>query len=256
LADSTLSPHQRIIFALDYQSFEEARPFIEKLKDKVGLFKIGWTLLLSEGLNVLAKIHDIEGVSERFFLDIKYASKSVVEDIPQQVGGMASVITAKAKGVEFITVHTAFDSEAGVRESVRKFRTNGTKILGITVLTSMNQESLNATYHSNLTPQQKVLELAEKAKNAGCDGVVCSGHEAQAVKNKLGSDFIVVTPGIRPAWFEIKKDDQKRIVTPGDAVKNGADYIVVGRPISTAKDPTEAAERADRIAEEIAAALK
>lgn len=248
MKESTLLPRQRIIFALDYPSFEEARPFIEALKDKVGLFKIGWTLLLSEGLNVLAKIEGVEGVSANFFLDIKYSSRSV-EDIPQQVGGMASVIRSKTRGVEFITVHT-YEGEARVAEAVKKFKTDGTKLLGVTVLTSVDQES------SNITPQERVLQLAQIAKTAGCDGVVCSGHEAGAVKEKLGRDFIVVTPGIRPLWAEIKKDDQKRIVTPGEAMRNGADYIVVGRPISTAKDPAEAAIRAEKIAEEIAAARR
>lgn len=248
MKESTLLPHQRIIFALDYPSFEEARPFIEALKDKVGLFKIGWTLLLSEGLNVLAKIEGIEGVSAKFFLDIKYSSRSV-EDIPQQVGGMASVIASKTRGDEFITVHT-YEGEALVGEAVKKFKTKGTKILGVTVLTSVNQEN------SKITPLQRVLELAQIAKTAGCDGVVCSGHEAGAVKEKLGRDFIVVTPGIRPVWAEIKKDDQKRIMTPGDAIRNGADYIVVGRPISAAKDPAEAASRAEKIAEEIAVARR
>lgn len=254
MADRTLLPYQRIIFALDFQSFEEARPYIESLKGKVGLFKIGWTLLLSEGLNVLAKIRKIGGVSERFFLDFKYSSKSV-EDIPRQVGGMASVIMSKSKEVEFMTVHT-YEGEASVREAIKKFKTGGTKILGITVLTSMDQESLDATLRSDLTPEQMVLKRAEIAKNAGCDGVVCSGHEARAVKDRFGPSFIVVTPGIRPAWSEIKKDDQKRIMTPGDAIGQGADYIVVGRPISTAKDPVEAAARAEKIAEEIASALK
>lgn len=248
MKESTLLPHQRIIFALDYPSFEEARPFIEALKDKIGLFKIGWTLLLSEGLNVLAKIEAVEGVSAKFFLDIKYSSRSV-EDIPLQVGGMASVIRSKTRGVEFITVHT-YEGEARVAEAVKKFKTDGTKLLGVTVLTSVDQES------SNITPQERVLQLAQIAKTAGCDGVVCSGHEAGAVKEKLGRDFIVVTPGIRPVWAEIKKDDQKRIVTPGEAMRNGADYIVVGRPISTAKDPAEAAIRAEKIAEEIAAARR
>lgn len=168
---------------------------------------------------------------------------------------MASVIMSKSKEVEFMTVHT-YEGEASVREAIKKFKTGGTKILGITVLTSMDQESLDATLRSDLTPEQMVLKRAEIAKNAGCDGVVCSGHEARAVKDRFGPSFIVVTPGIRPAWSEIKKDDQKRIMTPGDAIGQGADYIVVGRPISTAKDPVEAAARAEKIAEEIASALK
>lgn len=253
MTDRTLLPYQRIIFALDFHSFEEAKPYIEALRNKVGLFKIGWTLLLSEGLNVLSKIQGIEGVSERFFLDVKYSEKSIVEDIPQQVGGMASVIMSKSKGVEFITVHT-YVGEESVREAVKKFRQNGSKILGITVLTSMDQKSLSETLHSNKTAQERVLELARIAKNAGCDGVVCSGQEARSVRKEFGPDFIIVTPGIRPIWSHIERDDQKRIVTPADAIRNGASYIVVGRPISTAKTPAEAAKRADKIAEEIAEA--
>lgn len=255
MPDSRLSPHQRIIFALDYHSFEEARPFIEALKRKIGLFKVGWTLLLSEGLNVLTQIQKIDGVSERFFLDIKYSEKSVVEDIPWQTGGMASIIRSKSKGVAFMTVHT-YVGEESVREAVQKFKANGTKILGVTVLTSTDPESLKKAVGSDITPRQRVLDLARIARNAGCDGIVCSGHEAPAVRKAFGPDFIIVTPGIRPAAFEVQKDDQKRVMTPGEAIRNGADYLVVGRPISAAKTPAEAAERAEKIAHEIAAALK
>lgn len=102
-------------------------------------------------------------------------------------------------------------------------------------------------------PLKLVLHRAKIAKSAGCAGVVCSGLEAQYVKKELGKDFVVVTPGIRPSWSVIKNDDQQRIVTPSDAIRSGADYIVVGRPIRTAKDPVDAVKR---IAEEIEKALK
>ena len=128
---------------------------------------------------------------------------------------------------------------------------NGTKVLGITVLTSLTEEeSKELGYPGSI--EERVLTRAGIAKRAGCAGVVCSGHEAKAVKQKFGEDFIVVTPGIRPSWSNIINDDQRRIMTPKEAILNGSDYIVVGRPISIAKDPVEAS---DKIAQEIEEAL-
>lgn len=252
LSDVSSSSHQKIIFALDFKSFEEAKPFIRDLKDKVGLFKIGWTLLISEGLNVIERIQDITGASDKFFLDYKYRSAidKAVDDIPEQIGGMASVLMSKSKGVEFITVHTS-EGEESVRGFVSRFNTNETKVLGVTVLTSTDQEDVKQL--TDLSIKEMVLQRAGIARRAGCSGVVCSGHEARAIKDNFGLDFIVVTPGIRPSWSEIRKDDQRRTVTPAEAIRNGADYIVVGRPISTAKDYVGAAEK---IAQEIETAEK
>jgi orotidine-5'-phosphate decarboxylase len=246
------NPYQKIIFALDFKSFEEAKPFIINLKDKVGLFKIGWTLLISEGLNVIERIQEITGASDKFFLDYKYRSAidEAVDDIPEQVGGMASVLMSKSKGVEFITVHTSEGKEK-VKDFVNRFHKGTTKVLGVTVLTSADKEDLK--WQSEFSIRDLVYMRAEIAHSAGCHGVVCSGHEARAIKDRFGKGFVVVTPGIRPDWSVIKKDDQRRIMTPGDAIRNGADYIVVGRPISTAKDYVRAAEK---IAQEIEAAMK
>ena len=126
------------------------------------------------------------------------------------------------------------------------------QVLGITVLTSLSEMDSKTSGYSK-TVQERVLDLARVAKKAGCAGVVCSGREAKAVKEECGKDFIVVTPGIRPNWAAVSGDDQQRIMTPGEAIRNGADYVVVGRPISQAKDPVEAAEK---ITQEIMEALR
>jgi orotidine-5'-phosphate decarboxylase len=226
-------------------SLDEARPFIESMKDNVGLFKIGLTLLMGEGVHVIKKIKEITGKENKFFLDVKFS------DIPQQVGGIAAVLMSESKSVEFITVHL-HEGEARIKETVKKFKTNETKILGVTVLTSRDDNDLKEE-GSSLTAEEMVLKRAGIAKRSDCSGVVCSGHEAKLVKAQYGQDFIVVTPGIRPAWSLIENDDQRRIMTPGNAISNGADYIVVGRPIYKAKDPVEAAQK---IAGEIETALK
>ncbi|MDY6970169.1 MAG: orotidine 5'-phosphate decarboxylase / HUMPS family protein, partial [Spirochaetota bacterium] len=129
-----------------------------------------------------------------------------------------------------------------------------TKILAVTVLTSLNPQGLSRLgyaeeYANDIA--RLVLLRARMAREAGCHGIVCSGHEVAMIRKELGDDLIVVTPGIRPAWSVVGEDDQKRIVTPGTAVASGADYIVIGRPIRDAKDPVEAAKRVE---EEVASA--
>jgi orotidine-5'-phosphate decarboxylase len=127
--------------------------------------------------------------------------------------------------------------------------------LAVTVLTSLNQEKLRALGYSEKYAEDLsalVLLRARMAKAAGCHGVVCSGLEVAMVKRELGPELIAVTPGIRPAWSLVNQDDQKRIVTPADAIRNGSDYVVIGRPIRDAKDPADAARK---VAEEIASAL-
>lgn len=249
LKTQSLSPQQRIIFALDFPSFDEARPYIEELKDHVGIFKIGWTLFMGDGLNVINKIQKITGAN-KFFLDFKFSSHTI-NDIPKQRGGVKAVFLSRSQDIEFITVHT-HEEEKAVSEVVKQFKTGEVKVLGVTVLTSSGREDIEGIGQRK-TVEERVLDLARKAKNAGCHGVVCSGQEARSVRAEFGKDFIIITPGIRPQGSHIHQDDQRRTVTPGDAVRNGADYIVVGRPISEAKDPIEAAQK---IAKEIQEALK
>ncbi len=240
-----LSPKDRIIFALDFQSLNEATPYIKKLKGHVGLFKVGLTLLISEGLRVIDLIQQMTG-GQKVFVDLKFSKAT---DIPQQMEGVSSVLISGSQGIEFITVHT-HEGEKVVKEIVNKFK-NGTKVLGITVLTSLSENESQSLY--NISVSDRVIALSTIAKKAGCDGVVCSGHEVKAIKERFGQNFIVVTPGIRPSWTKIPRDDQRRIVTPKEAIINGADYIVVGRPISWDKDPVGAA---DKITAEIAQALE
>ncbi len=207
---------------------------MELLKGHVGLFKVGLELFVSVGPRILRVIRDRSEAG--IFLDLKF------HDIPATVKN--AFLAASAYGVTFTTVHC--DEGKGLLRSVVENNPSRTKILAVTVLTSLeskNVEELGYSdrYVNDIT--ELVMLKARMAKEAGCSGVVCSGLEVENVKGELGKDFIVVTPGIRPAWSLVGKDDQKRIITPYQALKKGADYIVVGRPIRTAEKPIEAAKR-------------
>jgi orotidine-5'-phosphate decarboxylase len=172
-------------------------------------------------------------------------------DIPATVRGALS--SAAALGVEFITVHC--DQGKGLLQAVVEGTRGKTKVLAVTVLTSLNKDDLQSLGFREEYQKDMgllVLDRARLAQEAGCAGVVCSGLEVRRVKREMGSDFLVVTPGIRPEWSLVKGDDQKRVATPGQAIRDGADYLVVGRPIRDAKDRREAARR---VAYEIEQAL-
>jgi orotidine-5'-phosphate decarboxylase len=231
-----------IIFPLDVSTFDEAMKYVRLLKDQVGLFKVGLELFISQGPAILKEIREIS--SAGIFLDLK------LHDIPATVN--RAFLAASAYGPEFVTVHC--DAGDGILRNVAQNNPGNTKILAVTLLTSLNSQNLARLgyieeYVNDLA--KLVLLRARIAKEAGCQGIVCSGHEVAMVKRDL-SDLIAVTPGIRPAWSVVSQDDQKRIVTPQDAVKNGADYVVVGRPIRDAKDPADAAKK---VAEEIESVL-
>ena len=232
------SAKERIILPLDFASLDEVTPLIRELKDHIGLFKIGLTLFLKEGFDVIIRVHDIAG-GRKIFFDMKF------HDTPWQMAGVSAALMSGSEGVRFVTVHTS-EGELMVRAVVGALR-NGPQVLGITVLTSQGEEEAKQLGYVT-SVEDRVIVLSTVAKNSGCAGVVCSGHEAKAVKEKLGRDFIVVTPGIRPGWTNIDNDDQRRIMTPAEAVQNGADYVVVGRPIYKSRDPVGAAKR---IAEEM-----
>jgi len=223
-----------LIFPLDVPTYKEAIRYVELLGKHVGLFKVGLELFVSVGPKIL------KGIRERsragIFLDLKF------HDIPATVKN--AFLAASAHGVAFTTVHC--DEGKGLLRSVVENNPSGTRILAVTVLTSLESKNLKELgyldrYVKNIT--ELVMLRARMAKEAGCSGVVCSGLEVERVKAELGKDFIVVTPGIRPAWSLAGKDDQKRIITPYQAIKGGADYLVVGRPIRAAEKPIEAAER-------------
>ena len=230
----------RIIFPLDFPDIDSARKYIEILRDNIGLFKVGLELFVKEGPSILSIIKK-EGRA-KIFLDLKF------HDITETVKG--AMKSANALGAEFITVHC--DEGRRLLESAVESASGKTKVLAVTVLTSLSRESLKeiGMREEFQDPLKLVLHRARIAKSAGCAGVVCSGLEASFVRKEFGKDFIIVTPGIRPSWSVIKNDDQQRIVTPSDAIKAGADYIVVGRPIRTAKDPVDAVKRIEKEIEE------
>ena len=227
-------PKDYLIFPLDVPTYEEAIQCVETLKDHVGIFKVGLELFVSVGPEILKAIRDRSAAG--IFLDLKF------HDIPATVKN--AFLAASAYGVTFATVHC--DEGKGLLRSVVENNSSGTKILAVTVLTSLESKDLKDLgyidkYVKDIT--ELVMLKARMAKEAGCSGVVCSGLEVEKVKAELGRDFLVVTPGIRPTWSLVGEDDQKRIITPYQAIKGGADYIVVGRPIRSAEKPIEATKR-------------
>jgi len=234
----------RIIFALDVSTLKEAEGLVRLLKDHVGMFKIGLQLFVGEGPKVIDAVLS-QSSQAKVFLDMKF------HDIPETVRG--ALKSANMHGVEFVTVHC--DEGKGLLKTAVESTGGKTNILGVTVLTSLSKDDLvDIGIGPELRdPKKLVLHRARIAKAAGCYGIVCSGEEVRAVKEEFGDSLVVVTPGIRLAGDEIKNDDQKRIVTPYQAIYDGADYIVVGRPIRNAPDPARAA---DAIAKEIEQALK
>jgi len=236
-------PKDYIIFPLDVASEDEARRYVGLLADHVGLFKVGLELFVRSGPEIVRFIN-FAG-SAGVFLDLK------LHDIPATVSRAMQGIAEM--GVHFATVHcgeTPKMLEAAVTGSRQRVH-----VLGVTVLTSVAAEDIEAAgYRQEYYPDlsRLVLKRARMAQKAGCAGVVCSGLEAMPIKQQIGGDFITVTPGIRPAWTMEKKDDQRRITTPAQAVRNGSDYLVVGRPIRDAADPRQAAAR---VADEVQAAL-
>ena len=232
----------RLIFALDVSSRKEAEAYVKQLGESVGCFKVGLELFVKEGPDVLKVVRD--NSSADIFLDLK------LHDIPATV--QKAFDSASAHGVRFITVHSC--EGQSMLKTAGEMRSRGLNVLAVTVLTSLSENELPALgFRRGLTLHQLALDRAALAKEAGCAGVVCSGNEVAGIKAQCGSGFKVIVPGIRPDWNEVGKDDQSRITTPGNAIEQGADLIVVGRPIRNAKDPKEAA---DRILQEVSHSLQ
>ncbi|MBI3994813.1 MAG: orotidine-5'-phosphate decarboxylase [Nitrospirae bacterium] len=237
-----MSPKDRLIFALDYPGLEEAKKAVVALKNHVGLFKVGLELFVSAGPDVFKAIAENSGCG--IFLDLKF------HDIPETV--RAAVRAAAAHRVQFVTVHASGGKE--MLRTVVDHCPKVTKVLAVTVLTSSSREEMREIgMDGNLDILGLVLQRARMAKAAGCAGVVCSGAEVRRIKEQAGWELIAVVPGVRPEWATVQNDDQTRVTTPRQAMLNGADYIVVGRPIREAKDPSQAA---DRIVGEIKTALQ
>ncbi|PYU21921.1 MAG: orotidine-5'-phosphate decarboxylase [Acidobacteria bacterium] len=239
-----ISPaNQKLILALDFGRLNEALDMALSMAGLVGMFKINIQLFTAEGPDAVRKIG---ALGPGIFLDLKY------HDIPNTVAGAISA-AADLREVRLLDLH-ATGSEAMMRAAVRALAQKGAnppKLLGITILTSLQQKDLRHVGISG-TPVERALSLARLGKQCGLDGVVASAKEVRRIRRGCGRDFLIVVPGIRPAESASRADDQARIATPTEAIRAGADYLVVGRPITAAADPPGAARA---IAEEIAAAL-
>jgi len=230
-----MDPKERLIIALDVDTEAKAVALVEKLKTLVSVFKIGFELFSSCGPSI------VQAVTKRgckVFLDLKF------HDIPNTVSKAA--LSVMKLGVFMFNVHAlgGYDMMKKTADSVKaeaeRLKIERPKVIAVTILTSMDENALkNAGISDSMN--EEVLRLASTAKDAGLDGVVASPQETALVREKLGGDFLIVTPGVRPSWAAA--GDQKRIATPKDAIRDGASFIVVGRPVTEAKDPAEAVRK-------------
>ena len=227
----TGSNADRIIIALDVQTKDEGIALVSKLTD-ARTFKVGLELFTAEGPALFRKLKSLR---KDIFLDLK------LHDIPNTVAG--AVRSAFKHGVQMMTIHASGGREmmAKAAEAARAAVESGKGakpiLLGVTVLTSLKGADLEEVGLGSDVASQ-VLRLAGLAKAAGLDGVVCSPQEIEVLRREFGPDLVIVTPGIRPVWAAAQ--DQKRIMTPAEAVAKGADYLVIGRPITGAPSPNEA----------------
>lgn len=220
-----ISPRDRLIVALDLPGVDSAERMIEKLGESVTFYKIGYELALAGGLPLVEKL---ARSGKKVFLDLK------LHDIGNTVARAAGRVVEL--GATFLTVHAFPQTMKAAIEGRGK---SSLKILAVTVLTSWDDADLKEAGYG-LSMRDLVLKRAEQAKQIGIDGLVASAAEAADIRKKVGSSMLLVTPGIRLAGNDA--GDQKRIVTPKDAIKAGVDHLVVGRPVTAAKDPKLAAE--------------
>jgi orotidine-5'-phosphate decarboxylase len=220
------SAKDRLIVALDMPTIEEAQRLVAQLDNAVTFYKVGLELLFAGGLELARAL---KAEHKHVFLDMKLL------DIGNTVE--RAVANATELGVDFLTVH-GHDLKT-MRAAVTGRGASKLKLLAVTVLTNLTADDLKQQ-GSTLAPADLVLRRAELARESGFDGVIASGQEAGRIRDAVGPGFLIVTPGIRLTGSAT--DDQQRITTPGNAIKAGADYIVVGRPITQADDPKLAAE--------------
>jgi orotidine-5'-phosphate decarboxylase len=240
-------PRSSLIVALDFDSLSSAVKFAKQVADLVGMFKIGNQLFTAAGP---AAVKEVAALGTGIFLDLKF------HDIPNTVAG-AVLSAAAMTGVQLVNVH-ALGGKAMLEAAVQAISAgvpmgaDRPRLLAVTILTSMDQKTMKEVGISG-APKLRVTKLAQLAKSAGVDGVVASVQEAKAIRKACGRDFLIVTPGVRPKekTAASEPDDQARTATPTEAIRAGADFLVVGRPILAAPDPRAAAQS---IVEEIAAA--
>lgn len=222
-----LSPRERIIVALDVPERERALQLVRELRDSAGMFKVGLQLFIADGPAIVRAIRD-EGAD--VFLDLK------LHDIPNTVA--RAVESAAQLGVSMLTLHLAGGAEM-IRAAVSA-RSAELLLLGVTVLTSSIDETLRAT-GVEASVNEQVVRLATLGRECGIRGFVASAHELSSVRQRFGRDVVFVIPGLRPTGVAL--GDQQRVMSPGEAVRLGADYLVIGRPITSAAEPRAACEQ-------------
>jgi orotidine-5'-phosphate decarboxylase len=231
-----MEPSRRILCAIDTTDLDAAVDLARALNGKVGGVKLGKEFFTAHGPQGVARISD---TGQRIFLDLKF------HDIPNTVAG--AVRAAAGLGCFLLTIHAS--GGAGMIRAAMEARGDAAdlSIVAVTVLTSLGPADMDDIGQAQPIADQ-VLRLGRLARESGASGVVASPHEVAILRDALGPDFLLVVPGVRPVWAS--SDDQKRVMTPSDAVRAGADYLVIGRPITQSPDPADAAQR---IANEIAA---
>jgi orotidine-5'-phosphate decarboxylase len=222
LSNKPIDTNERLIFALDFESNDQAKQIVETLGDAVNFYKLGLELFMAGSYYEM--VEWLVQNNKKVFVDLKFF------DVPQTVG--AAVRQLKNKGATFATVH---GNDSILSSAVQE--KGDLKILAVTVLTSLDRSDIN-DLGFQVDVEQLVLSRAKRSLDLGCDGVISSGLEARALRDRLGENFLIVMPGIRPVD---NTDDQKRTVDIEEAFLNGADYIVVGRPIKLADDPRRTA---------------
>lgn len=241
---------QRIIVALDVASEKEALELVLLLREHVGLFKIGLELLASEGVGIVQKVAELGG---KVFYDGKFC------DIPNTVAGASRGLTRLA--VRMFNVHTMGGFEMmklaleATKEEASRLGIERPLVLGVTILTSIDQASMNEQLRVSGNIESQVVHLAKVAEKAGLDGVIASPQEILAIQKNMPRRMLIVTPGVRPTWAAAQ--DQKRIMTPAEAIQKRASYVVIGRPIT--RPPAQIGTPVDAakiIAEEVAVALE
>ena len=232
-----IPPDERLIVALDVPAAPEARALVVRLGDSVRFYKIGMELLMAPGFFEL--LDWLKAENKKVFVDLKFF------DIPETVA--RAVKNLSERGADFCTIH----GNQSIMEAAAKAKSGNTKVLAVTALTSLDQGDLK-DLGFQVDVADLVLSRARRALQAGCDGVVSSGLEVERLRREAPQELICVTPGIRPVENRVEAD-QKRIMTPGAAIRAGADYLVVGRPIRDAADPRAMAQA---IQTEIAEALR
>lgn len=233
-APASINARDRLIVALDVERADEARGLVAELEEFAGAFKVGLQLFTSAGPSFVRELCDA-GI--KVFLDLKF------HDIPNTAAKAG--VEAARNGIWMFNVHASGGNEmmhavvSEVGAFCEKQSIDRPKIIGVTVLTSSNQETLKQAGINDL-PSEQVMRLVRLAKGSGLDGVVASPQESQLIRAELGSEFTVVTPGVRP--INASNDDQRRVMTPSDAIRAGADHLVIGRPITASNDRVAAAQ--------------